>query len=200
MVYTVGAVTALLGCVWLGAIIYRAIRTTRLDEARLRALLGTRGLELPPDAAQVTRAYARYTFQSRYMRSNRHQPASLQLAIAVPLAIGGIIGAGHGSLMLANALADHGTTQLARPLANAKRTTSSKGRRTYHVHVASWRGRGRIETFVVRETLFQRIDVGRTRLSVATKPGRFCFAWLAAPLAIVQDPSPAPTLERRTPH
>ncbi len=56
--------------------------------------------------------------------------------------------------------------------------TSSKGNRSYYIHVPSWGKRKKFEEFEVSNDGYSTITVGSTMMRILTKPGKFGFEWL----------------------
>jgi len=90
---------------------------------------------------------------------------------------------GWGLCMILNAKLDQSPVEPRKALVVKKHVGSVSHKdpfEEYYVLVESWREGRKTEKVVIRSSHYSRIQIGKTYLAIATKPGRFGFEWIVS--------------------
>lgn len=107
-------------------------------------------------------------------RSSSHT----DLLTNVLFAVIGIPLFGFGGAVVLNGFLDESAVAYHDARVTGRHYTSSRGSRTYYLRVKSWNGRAEGEKIRVDSSLYHRVSVGNTVLTVATRSGHLGFEWI----------------------
>lgn len=107
-------------------------------------------------------------------RSSSHT----DLLINVLFAVIGVPLSGFGGAVVLNGLLDESIVVNHEARVTGRHYTSSRGSRTYYLKLKSWNGRAEGERIRVDSSLYHRVRVGDTVLTVGTRSGYLGFEWI----------------------
>lgn len=109
-------------------------------------------------------------------RSGSHR----ELLFAGIMSVSLCIISGYGIRCFLNGYLDSSSPVFHETVVIAKHKKESKNSMSCYVRISSWRRAGEVEKLKIPFSLYREIVPAKTVLSVATRPGRFGFEWIAS--------------------